>query len=78
MKMARLLFALTVVIVGLMGVGSSLTAQYFSSRPPLSWGKKAFHKPQPRDRLIAFCISFAFLLYGAWLLLGIRLAGGTP
>lgn len=40
----------------------------------VSWGKKAFYKPGRRDRLIAFCISFPFFLYGAWLLLGVRLA----
>jgi hypothetical protein len=51
MKMARLIFALIVVITGLIGVGNSLLGRYFSSRPPVSWGRKAFYKPELRDRL---------------------------
>lgn len=71
--MGRLFFALMLIIVGLIGVGNSLTARYFSSRLPLSWGKRTFYKPERRDRVIAFGISFGFFLYGSWLLLGVRL-----
>jgi len=72
MKMTRLLFALLAIVVGLMGVGSSLTARYFSLRPPLRWGKESGYKPERRDRLIACGISLAFFIFGTWLLLGVR------
>lgn len=69
MNAARILFALILVVVGVIGVGNSLTASFFLHGPPLSWGKRTLYKPQPRDRWFALCVSLMFVIYGGWLLI---------
>jgi hypothetical protein len=70
---AKLLFALVLAVVGLIGLGDSLTASFFLKGPPLSWGKRTLYKPQLRDRWLALCISLAFVIYGGWLLIRLSL-----